>query len=90
MIATININHFSSELSDGNRNYTYFKIQYQVLLFFGQQVKIILILVFTHTPMCVSTYTQYFPESCEQISQTNYLVGFEPTTIALLEQCLTN
>ena len=66
------------------------KFNTKVLLFFGQQVKIILILFFTHTPMCVSTYTQYFPESCERISQTFYSVGFEPTTLAILEQCLTN
>ena len=29
-------------------------------------------LVFTHTPMCVSTVSQYFPESCEKISQARY------------------
>ena len=38
--------------------------------------KRILILVFTHTPMCViALYTQYFPESCEKISQACYSGG---------------
>ena len=34
-----------------------------------------LILVFTHTPMCVSTVYLYFPESCEEINVTGMLLG---------------
>ena len=47
---------------------------------------------FTHTPICVALYTQYFPESCEKRNITGIFtrVGFKPMTLAILEQCLTN
>ena len=39
--------------------------------------------------MCVVLYTQYFPESCKKkIHRHSTRVGFEPTTFAILEQCL--
>ena len=41
-------------------------------------MQVLLILVFTHTLMCVlELYNQYFPESCEQISQAHYLDGIQ-------------
>ena len=42
---------------------------------FASRIKSISFVFLTHTPMCVSTCTQYFPESCEKISQVCYSGG---------------
>ena len=47
-------------------------------------------LVFTHTPMCVSTalYNQYFPEFCVKISKANYSGGIQRHDPCMCRACV--
>ena len=38
----------------------------------------------------LALYTQYLPNFCEEKKNLRTRVEFEPTTFAILEQCLTN
>ena len=50
-----------------------------------------LVVFYPYVHQCMTAlYTRYFPESCEHSHRHITRVGFEPTTLAILEQCLTN